>query len=181
MPVLFALFFVFGSTIELRGQAFLWLPDLARPDPIYVIPILMGASMFVLSKVGQMGMPPNPQTKMMLYFMPVLMTVLFMPLASGLNLYYSISNLASIPQQWLLAQERLRRNPPVPVPPPAPAKKARRPAGRRPEGHDAQVTLRLVSRSRRTPYLFPHAHRLHCRARDPARPVRAGAGPVERS
>ena len=120
MPVLFALFFVFGSTIELRGQSFLWLPDLSRPDPYFIIPVLMGLSMFVLSKVGMMGMPPNPQMKMMLYFMPVLMTVLFFPLASGLNLYYSVSNTASIPQQWLLAKERLRKNPP---PPPAPPPK----------------------------------------------------------
>src|SRR5437762_13777727 len=64
MPVLFALFFVFANTIEFRGVAFLWLPDLSRPDPYYIIPIVMGLSMFVLSKVGQIGMPPNPQTKM---------------------------------------------------------------------------------------------------------------------
>ena len=60
----FALFFVFQNTIELRGASFLWLPDLARPDPYYIIPIVMGLSMFGLSKVGQMGMPPNPQARM---------------------------------------------------------------------------------------------------------------------
>lgn len=123
MPVLFALFFVFGNTIELRGQAFLWLPDLARPDPYYVIPVLLGLSMYALNKIGQKGMAPNPQMKMMLYFMPIMMTVLFFPLASGLNLYYSVSNLASIPQQWMLAQERLKRKPPVPAPVPEKRKK----------------------------------------------------------
>jgi YidC/Oxa1 family membrane protein insertase len=109
MPVLFALFFVFQNTIELRGASFLWLPDLARPDPLYIIPILMGASMWGLSKVGQIGMQPNPQMKMMLYVMPVMMTFLFLNFASGLNLYYAVSNIASIPQQWLLARERVRK------------------------------------------------------------------------
>jgi YidC/Oxa1 family membrane protein insertase len=110
MPVLFALFFVFQNTIELRGASFLWLPDLSRPDPLYIIPVIMGASMWGLSKVGQVGMEPNPQMKMMLYIMPVMMTFLFLNFASGLNLYYAVSNIASIPQQWLLARERLRKN-----------------------------------------------------------------------
>ena len=109
MPVLFALFFVFQNTIELRGASFLWLPDLSRPDPLYIIPIMMGLSMWGLSKVGQMGMEPNPQMKMMLYVLPVMMTFLFLNFASGLNLYYAVSNIASIPQQWLLARERQRR------------------------------------------------------------------------
>jgi YidC/Oxa1 family membrane protein insertase len=109
MPVLFALFFVFQNTIELRGASFLWLPDLSRPDPLYIIPIVMGLSMFALSKVGQIGMEPNPQMKMMLYVMPGMMTFLFLNFASGLNLYYAVSNIASIPQQWMLARERQKR------------------------------------------------------------------------
>jgi YidC/Oxa1 family membrane protein insertase len=109
MPVLFALFFVFQNTIELRGASFLWLPDLSRPDPLYIIPVIMGLSMYGLSKVGQMGMEPNPQAKMMMYVMPVMMTFLFLNFASGLNLYYAVSNIASIPQQWMLARERQKR------------------------------------------------------------------------
>jgi len=108
MPVLFALFFVFANTIEFRGVAFLWLPDLSRADPYYIIPIIMGLSMFVLSKVGQIGVPPNPQAKTMLYFMPVFMTLLLLRFASGLNLYYAVSNIFSIPQQYLIARRRLR-------------------------------------------------------------------------
>jgi YidC/Oxa1 family membrane protein insertase len=69
----------------------------------------MGISMFGLSKVGQLGMEPNPQMKMMLYIMPVMMTFLFLNFASGLNLYYAVSNIASIPQQWMLARERQKR------------------------------------------------------------------------
>ncbi|HYS20099.1 MAG TPA: YidC/Oxa1 family insertase periplasmic-domain containing protein, partial [Gemmatimonadales bacterium] len=107
-PVLIALFFVFANTIEFRGEPFLWLPDLSRQDPYYIIPIVMGLSMYALSKVGQMGMPPNPQTKTMLYVMPGFMTFLFLRFASGVNLYYFVSNLVSIPQQYLLARRRLR-------------------------------------------------------------------------
>ena len=108
MPVLLALFFVFANTIEFRGVPFLWLPDLSRHDPLFIIPVAMGLSMFGLSKVGQIGVPPNPQTKMMLYFMPIMMTVLFLNFASGLNLYYAAQNLFSIPQQYMIAKRRLR-------------------------------------------------------------------------
>jgi YidC/Oxa1 family membrane protein insertase len=108
-PVLLALFFVLANTIELRGQAFLWLPDLSLKDPLFILPVLMGLSMFGLNKIGMAGMPPNPQTKMMLYFLPVMMTVMFFNFASGLNLYYFVQNLASIPQQWMLAKERKKR------------------------------------------------------------------------
>jgi YidC/Oxa1 family membrane protein insertase len=109
MPVLFALFFVFRVTIEFRGVPFLWLPDLSRADPYFIIPVVMGLSMFAVSKLGQRGVPPNPQAKMMLYVMPVFLTFIFLRLSSGLNLYYAVSNIASIPQQWLISQERLRR------------------------------------------------------------------------
>jgi YidC/Oxa1 family membrane protein insertase len=129
MPVLFALFFVFQNTIELRGASFLWLPDLARPDPLYIIPVVMGLSMYGLSKVGQIGMEPNPQMKMMLYVMPVMMTFLFLNFASGLNLYYAVSNIASIPQQWMLARERVKRGGGLvgtKSPPPAAKAKAQR-------------------------------------------------------
>lgn len=109
LPVLFALFFVFQNTIEFRGVPFLWLPDLSRHDPLYVIPVVMGLSMYAVSKIGQMGMPPTPQMKMMLYFLPALMTFLFLRFASGLNLYYTVQNIVSIPQQYMLAKRRLRQ------------------------------------------------------------------------
>src|SRR2546423_2104982 len=110
-PVLLALFFVFANTIVFRGVPFLWLPDLSRADPYRIIPIVLGLSMFALSKVGQIGVPPNPQTKMMVYFMPIMMTVLFLNFASGLNLYYAAQNIFSIPQQYLIAHKRLRKAP----------------------------------------------------------------------
>lgn len=109
MPVLFALFFVFQNSIELRGVSFFWLTDLAGPDPLFITPIIMAGSMYVLFKIGQIGVPPNPQMKMMLYVMPVMMLVFGIKFPAGLNVYYGVSNLASLPQQWFIAQERLNR------------------------------------------------------------------------
>jgi len=106
MPILFALFFVFQSTIEFRGVPFLWLPDLSLKDPYYIIPLIMGASMFLLSWIGQRGMEANAQMKMMTYMMPIVFTVMFANFPSGLNLYYATSNLASLPQQLYLSKER---------------------------------------------------------------------------
>jgi YidC/Oxa1 family membrane protein insertase len=108
MPVLFALFFVFQSTIEFRGVPFLWLTDISLKDPFYILPLVMGASMFVLSWIGSRNTPPNPQTKMMMYLFPVMMTFLLANFASGLNLYYTVQNLAALPQQWLIANERAK-------------------------------------------------------------------------
>lgn len=106
MPILFTLFYVFRGTIELRGVPFLWLPDLSLKDPLYLIPLAMGVSMFVLQWIGQRGMEVNQQMRVMGYAMPVVFTFLFAGLPSGLNLYYTMSNLASLPQQLFLARER---------------------------------------------------------------------------
>ena len=109
MPVLFALFFVFQNTIEFRGVPFMWLHDISIKDPLYILPVLMGISMYVLSWIGLRNAPPNPQAKTMSYMFPVMMTFILANMASGLNLYYTAQNLAAIPQQWLLSQERARR------------------------------------------------------------------------
>ena len=122
-PMLIAFFFVFQSTIELRGVPFLWLPDLSTKDPTYVLPFFLGASMFLMQYVSYKSMDtPNPQMKMMMYMMPPFMIFIFMNLASGLNLYYATANIATIPQQMYIARERkkmqgmkpLGRSPPSP-------------------------------------------------------------------
>jgi YidC/Oxa1 family membrane protein insertase len=112
MPVLFALFFVFQNTIEFRGVPFMWLHDISIKDPFYILPVLMGISMYVLSAIGLRNAPPNPQAKMMSYMFPVMMTFVLANMASGLNLYYTAQNIAALPQQWLLAKERARRKRP---------------------------------------------------------------------
>ncbi len=111
MPILFALFFVFQNTIEFRGVPFMWLHDISVKDPYYILPLLMGASMYLLSWIGMRNAPPNPQAKMMGYMFPVMMTVVLLNMASGLNLYYTAQNIAALPQQWLLARERAKVRP----------------------------------------------------------------------
>ena len=106
MPVLLALFFVFQNTIEFRGVPFLWFPDISVADPYYVAPLLTGGSMFLLSWLGMRNVPPNPQTKMMAWMMPLMMTVFGINFAAGLNLYWFVQNFAAMPQQWLIANER---------------------------------------------------------------------------
>ena len=106
-PVLIALFFVFQNTIELRGVPFLWLPDLSAPDPLYILPVFMGLSMFGMQWVSMKTVPnTNQQMKMMMYIMPVMMVFIFFNLASGLNLYYATANIATIPQQIWINRER---------------------------------------------------------------------------
>ena len=107
LPILITLFFVFQSTIAFRGVEFLWLPDLSRADPFYILPVLLGISMFLMQWLSSRSMTEqNPQMKFMMYAMPIFMTVIFLNFASGLNLYYAAMNFASIPQQLQIARER---------------------------------------------------------------------------
>jgi YidC/Oxa1 family membrane protein insertase len=106
MPVLLALFFVFRNTIEFRGVQFWWMSDLSVRDPYYILPLLMGASMYLISWIGMRNTPPNPQAKMMSYIMPAMFTLFLYREAAGLNLYYATQNLATLPQQWHLSRTR---------------------------------------------------------------------------
>jgi len=108
MPVLMALFFVFQNTIEFRGVPFLWLHDISLSDPFYILPLAMGVSMALLSWIGMRNAPPNPQAKMMAWMFPAMLTMVLLNSAAGLSLYYFIQNLAALPQQWLIANERAK-------------------------------------------------------------------------
>jgi YidC/Oxa1 family membrane protein insertase len=110
MPVLITLFFVFQSAIEFRGTQFGWLPDLSLRDPWNLLPIFLVVSMFGLQWVSTKlsGMEQNEQTRMMMYMMPVMMGLFFFSMPSGLNLYYASTNVASFPQQIMIANERRR-------------------------------------------------------------------------
>jgi YidC/Oxa1 family membrane protein insertase len=109
LPILITLFFVFQSTIAFRGVPFLWLPDLSRADPFYILPVLLGVSMFLMQWLSTRTMTEqNPQMKFMMYAMPPVMTIIFLNFASGLNLYYASMNFGSIPQQIQIMRERKR-------------------------------------------------------------------------
>jgi YidC/Oxa1 family membrane protein insertase len=99
LPIFFALFTTLRSAIELRGAHFvLWLKDLSVKDPYYVLPILMGITMFIQQRMSGME---SGQSKMFA-LMPILFTILFMNFPAGLVLYWLIQNILTIGQQCLI-------------------------------------------------------------------------------
>jgi len=108
MPFLIAFYRVLTVSVDLRGAPFLWIPDLAHKDPLYITPLLMAVSMFAMQKMMPSTMDPAQQRVMML--MPVMLGVMFVAAPAGLNLYWLTSNLWSIGQQAvsmrLLAPQR---------------------------------------------------------------------------
>lgn len=116
MPILYALWSVFRSAIELRqANFFWWITDLANPDVILTLPftipifgisklsglaLLMGITMFIQQKMSI----KDPRQKAMVYFMPILFTLMFNSFPSGLNLYYFLFNLISVVQQVYLTK-----------------------------------------------------------------------------
>jgi YidC/Oxa1 family membrane protein insertase len=97
MPFLIAFYRVLTVSIELRGAPFLWIADLSQKDPLFLTPVLMGASMFAMQKMTPSAMDPAQQRVMMI--MPIMLMVMFFAAPAGLNLYWLASNLCSIVQQ----------------------------------------------------------------------------------
>jgi YidC/Oxa1 family membrane protein insertase len=99
IPVFIALYWVLLGTVEMRGAPWLgWITDLSTKDPFYVLPIIMGVTMFVQTKLNPT--PPDPiQAKVMLW-MPVIFSVMFLWFPAGLVLYWVVNNVLSIAQQW---------------------------------------------------------------------------------
>jgi len=101
LPVFIALYKVLYVAIELRRAPFMWwLTDLSAKDPYYVLPILMGVSMFLMQKMTPTTVE-GPQAKMF-KFLPVIMVVIFINLPSGLLLYFTVSNLLQMGQQFYI-------------------------------------------------------------------------------
>ncbi len=105
MPVWIALYRTIYSSVELyQAPLALWIQDLSAPDPYYVLPILLGISMFGQQKLTPTTMD-SAQAKMMMYFMPVMFTVIMLFLPSGLNLYIFVNTLLSLAQQYYLRRK----------------------------------------------------------------------------
>lgn len=101
LPVFIALYNVLMYSIELRGAPFyLWIRDLSSKDPFYVLPIVMGISMFIQQKMTPTSADPM-QAKIMLV-LPVIFTFMFLSLPSGLVLYWLVNNILSIAQQYYI-------------------------------------------------------------------------------
>ncbi|WP_426359221.1 membrane protein insertase YidC [Pseudocolwellia sp. HL-MZ19] len=102
MPIFLALYWVFLESVELRHAPFmLWIQDLSAMDPYFVLPVFMGASMFVMQKMQPMTVQDPMQQKIMQY-MPVAFSVFMAWFPSGLVLYWFISNLISIAQMKII-------------------------------------------------------------------------------
>jgi YidC/Oxa1 family membrane protein insertase len=113
IPVFIALYWVLLASVELRYAPFaLWIDDLSNPDPWYVLPVLMGATMIIQTKLNPE--PPDPVQAKVMKIMPIAFSVFFFFFPAGLVLYWLVNNVLSIVQQWhinRLLERASARNP----------------------------------------------------------------------
>ena len=104
MPVFIALYWVLMESVELRqAPFFLWIEDLSIKDPLFILPLLMGASMFIQFKLNPT--PPDPMQARVMQLMPVIFTVFFLWFPAGLVLYWVVNNVLSIAQQYVITKQ----------------------------------------------------------------------------
>mgnify|MGYP001467542845 CR=1 FL=1 len=103
IPVFIALYWVLLESVELRQADFIfWLNDLSAKDPFYVLPLIMGASMYFQQKLNPT--PPDPMQAKVMQMLPIIFTAFFAFFPSGLVLYWVVNNLLSIAQQWKITK-----------------------------------------------------------------------------
>jgi YidC/Oxa1 family membrane protein insertase len=103
IPVFIALYWVLLASVELRHAPFmLWIQDLSAKDPYYVLPVLMGLSIIVQTRLNPT--PPDPVQAKVMKIMPVVFSVFFFFFPAGLVLYWLVNNLLSIAQQWQITR-----------------------------------------------------------------------------
>ena len=99
IPVFISLYWVLLASVELRHAPFmLWIQDLSMPDPFYVLPIIMGITMIIQTRLNPT--PPDPIQAKVMMIMPVAFSVFFFFFPAGLVLYWLVNNILSIAQQW---------------------------------------------------------------------------------
>ena len=104
MPVFIALYWVLMESVELRqAPFFLWIQDLSIKDPYFILPLLMGASMFIQMRLNPT--PPDPMQARVMQLMPVIFTVFFLWFPAGLVLYWVVNNVLSIAQQYVITKQ----------------------------------------------------------------------------
>jgi YidC/Oxa1 family membrane protein insertase len=109
IPVFIALYWVLLGSVELRQAPFmLWINDLSAPDPYFVLPVLMGISMIIQSKLSPA--PPDPLQARIMKIMPIAFSVFFFFFPAGLVLYWLVNNVLSIAQQWSITRSMEREN-----------------------------------------------------------------------
>ncbi len=103
MPVFIALYWVLLESVELRQAPFiLWIADLSAKDPYFILPLLMGVSMFIQTSLNPT--PPDPMQAKIMKYMPVAFTFFFLWFPAGLVLYWVVNNVLSIAQQWVITK-----------------------------------------------------------------------------
>lgn len=103
MPVFISLYWVLMESVELRHAPFmLWINDLAAMDPYFVLPLIMGVSMFIQQKLNPP--PPDPMQAKVMQWMPVMFTFFFLFFPAGLVLYWVVNNVLSIAQQYVITK-----------------------------------------------------------------------------
>ena len=103
IPVFIALYWVLLESVELRQADFIfWLNDLSAKDPYFVLPLIMGASMYFQQKLNPA--PPDPMQAKVMQMLPIIFTAFFAFFPSGLVLYWVVNNLLSIAQQWKITK-----------------------------------------------------------------------------
>ena len=105
LPIWFALYATLQTSVELYREPFLWMKDLTRHDPYFILHIAMGISSFAMQKISPQP-SDNAQAKMMLYFMPGFFTLLMLFVPGGLTLYIFVNNVLSIAQQQLMMKRQ---------------------------------------------------------------------------
>lgn len=104
MPVFLALYWVLLESVEIRHSPWIfWIQDLSAKDPLFVLPILMGASMMLMQKLQPM--PTDPMQAKVMQFLPIVFTFFFMIFPAGLVLYWTVNNLLSMAQQWFVNRQ----------------------------------------------------------------------------
>ena len=104
MPVFIALYWVLLESVELRHAPFiLWIEDLSAMDPYFVLPILMGISMWLMQRLNPA--PPDPMQAKIMMYMPIAFTFLMMRFPAGLVLYWLCNNLLSFAQQYVVTRQ----------------------------------------------------------------------------
>jgi YidC/Oxa1 family membrane protein insertase len=105
IPVFIALYYVLLESVQLRQAPFiLWIHDLSARDPYFILPLLMGISMYVQQRLNP-APPDKAQAMLMQYGMPVMFTFFFLSFPSGLVVYWLTNNCLSILQQWHITRE----------------------------------------------------------------------------
>ncbi|WP_457562620.1 membrane protein insertase YidC [Caminibacter pacificus] len=101
IPIFYGIYKLLLYSIELKGAHFLWIKDLSLMDPYFILPVLMGVSMYIHQKLTPTNFQ-DPMQEKIFKFLPVIFTIMMATFPAGLVLYWTTNNILSIAQQWII-------------------------------------------------------------------------------